>query len=176
MRIPSNHFRLAVVALLVGCAAGGRTPVALETYRAFKAISGATAVGVSKVRYDELLQNAATEILILSDLASSAADSAILQHYSQALDNYKDAATLWAEQISTSQDEWMPEGRIFLTGAISPLVAKYQLETASHTVPRTNSQFQTVPSSSIQTVWLQAGREQASADSVLLPAIRATRR
>lgn len=85
------------VLMCIGCGVSAVPPVTEPAHRAVKRISAATAIGVNKAAYGELLQDAAAELLILQDLAEGTADTIPLRLYLQALDKYKDANSLWAE-------------------------------------------------------------------------------
>jgi len=160
-----NQIRLiAAVSLLAaaGCAQSMDRPAAESSYRAFKRIAGATATGVNKPSYDALRQDAATELLVLADLAPSTGDTAVLRHYAAALVKYKDAGALWANQISDARYDWIPAGRIYFTDRA--LVARYKLSTESHKMPYTGTPYETVSSESIQTIWALAKADCDSAD------------
>src|SRR5688572_29723901 len=66
-------------------------------HRAARSIDGAIAVGVSYVRFGELLQVFATELLLATDRAANDADRALVAAYSEALDAYKDSAAVWKQ-------------------------------------------------------------------------------
>jgi hypothetical protein len=141
-----------------------------DAYRALRNIAGATGIGVNKPNYDALLQEAAAEVLILSDLASSAADSSIFRHYASAVEGYKDAGILWAEQIDDAKYDWIPKGRI---SAPDPaLIARYKLVPATHKLPYTGTGYQTVPATSIQEIWAVAAAAADSANTLLIPRLR----
>ncbi|HKO16717.1 MAG TPA: hypothetical protein VJU87_10780 [Gemmatimonadaceae bacterium] len=154
----------------VACSALPRRNSAEEAYRAFKKIAGATTIGVNRLSYDALLQDAAAQVLILRDLAISASDSATLRYYASALEAYKDADALWAEQIKDARYDWIPKGRIML---INPALAtRYQLSITTEKMPYTGSEYQTVPSESIQDIWSVAEAVADSGNSALIPELR----
>lgn len=152
------------------CARQPERPVAEASYRAFKKIAGATAMGVNKLGYDALLQEAATELLVLTDLQSSGVDSATLQLYVSALDKYKDAGSLWAEKIDDARYDWIPKGRIYLTN--SSMASRYGLQVDTHKMPYTGSRYETVPETSIQQIWLLAEADADSASRTVIARLR----
>ena len=166
--------RISLVLGAVLCLAACRQPtdrVASESlYRAFKRMSGATMMGVSKMSYDAVLQDAATELLVLSDLAPSTGDSAVVRHYMGALEKYKDAGSLWATQIEDVRYDWIPKGRIYITNPA--IVSRYKLPTETHPSPSGGKPFETVSSESIQAIWSLAKADCDSAEGLVLPKLR----
>lgn len=160
--------------LAVGCTKAAEPNISEASYRAFKRLSGATAVGVTKLKYDELLQEASAELLILADLAPGSADTAALERYVAALEKYKDAGVLWAEQIDGAQYDWIPKGRIYLEPEAAAIAERYNLPTEAHKT-RFGSSFRSVASTSIQVLWELAKADAVGADSLVIPSIRARR-
>jgi hypothetical protein len=114
-------------------------------------------MGVSKPTYDALLQDAAAQVLMLRDLVAEPSDSAIFRHYATAVEKYKDASTLWSEQIDDARYDWLPKGRIVLN---NPAIAeRYKLATTSHKMPYSGSEYRTVASESIQEIWASAKQQ-----------------
>jgi hypothetical protein len=142
------------------------------TYHAFKAIAGATAMGVTRVRYSELLQNASTELLILSDFAKGTPDTLTATKYAAALTKYKAAQTLWDSQIENAKYDWIPRGQIFLEGEGPEIAAQYSLTTTERKMPYTGSVYQTVPSTSIQQLWELATADTEHADSLVVARVK----
>ena len=160
------------VTLLAACQPAGR-PVSEATYRAFKGLEGAIGIGVSKLAYDEHLRSAAAELLILADLSADTEDSLALRHYGEALLKYKDAGTLWTEQIDDGRYDWIPEGRIYNTH--TDIAARYSLETQSHKMRYSGTTFTTVAATSIQIIWERAGVDSDSAHNVVVNQLRRAR-
>lgn len=171
--LPAGTLTWLVAALLVLAAVGCREQSRSESadaYRAFKRLAAATALGVNKPSYDGLLQDAATQVLILRDFARTASDSMVFRHYASALDQYKDAAALWTEKIDDTQYDWIPKGRIMLLD--TTMATRYKLTTKFHEMPYTHTKYTTVPSESIQQIWLSAESAADSASALLLPDLR----
>lgn len=129
-----NHRRTLLLLLVVGIAAScGINQKEFEPlYRAGKDISGATEVGVTLLRYRELLQALATEIKVAEDKASSAKEVAFVSAYKDALVAFRDAETMWRAKIDLASVT--PRGepaRIILAGPseefFGALVDKYKL-------------------------------------------------
>lgn len=155
--------------LFVGCIRNQEIP-AERSYRALKAIEGATAVGVSKPRYDELLQGAFSEILMLRDIAAPE-DSATYRRYLEALAIYKDAGSVWDEKINDAKYDWIPKGRIYVEGSVEGIARKYKLP--QDTI-RTSfgTKFVSISEESIPLIWEQATAAVSAADSVVVKKLR----
>lgn len=148
-------------------------PVRSEpVYRAFKNIAGATAVGVTKVRYGELLQTASAELLILADFTRGTPDTLVFPHYFEALTKYKAAQTLWDSQIENARYDWIPRGQIYLEGDGNGIASRYDLKVTESKMPYSHATFKTVPSTSIQQMWELAGADMALGDSLVLLRLR----
>lgn len=143
-----------------------------NTYRAFKRIAAATSVGVAKVRYDELTQDATTELLIFSDFARDQSDSLAIHHYSAALQKYRDAGVLWGEEINNAPYSFAQgPGEISLeTTPAYEIAVRYNFPiTINKTYPPASRR---ISSSSIQALWQLAVADEAGADSVVLKRLR----
>ncbi len=86
--------------LTASCGGGGegtvRQPQFEALYRAGKALTAATATGVTQFQFGPLRQALATEVAIAKDRAQSGAERGMVETYDQALDIYSDAATVWS--------------------------------------------------------------------------------
>lgn len=164
--------RFHLVAFALAMTACGRTapPRAERSYRALKQLEGATSVGVSKLKYDELLQNAAGELLILTELAQGSQDTVVLRHYLSALEVYKDAGTLWGEQVSGAQYNWIPAGKIYLEPEGERIAKSYHLAVDTVKVPGIT--FSAVSKNAIPELWQRAGKNLSAGDSLVVPRLR----
>lgn len=70
-----------------------------KLHRSAKAIEGVVAVGVNLPKFQELLQNMATEIAIVTDKAMNEKEKELLLIYAKALEIYKDSEAIWSEKI-----------------------------------------------------------------------------
>ena len=162
---------LLIIAILATACGGRTTPQAEGAYRALKRIEGATAVGVSKMKYDELLQNAAAELLILADLTPNSQDTLTLRHYQAAIKIYKDAGELWGEEISGARYGWIPEGKIYLESAGRRIAQTYHLSTDTVTASY-ETKFNVVSKGAISELWQRAGTSVQAGDSLIVARLR----
>jgi hypothetical protein len=71
-------------------------------YKAGRAITGATDVGVNYGRFGELLQAYATECAIASDALVDRVDRDVLADFERALDSYKTSMQVWQIKIRSA--------------------------------------------------------------------------
>lgn len=155
-------------------------PVLAEgTYRAFKMLQGATAVGVTKPRYDELLQRISGELAILASLAVDSSDTVTLRRYTEALQKHKVAGTLWSEKIENvgeTTSMWrygsIPTNHFVIRteGEALRILRHYGL-----TPRRLNEYWTSMPETSISALWQQASTDIAAADALVVPLLRAAK-
>lgn len=174
MMIRSRVSSCVSIALIcaVACSTDVRRPASEPAYRAMKAIAAATSVGVNKMAYDELLQRAMTELLILNALASGTPDTLVATGYAAALERYNDAKVLWDEKVDNARYSFLPADRIFQSD--STLARKYGLEIRAHAWSGSSGFYFTVPETSIQTIWSKAELQTVRADSIAVAALRAS--
>jgi hypothetical protein len=158
---------------LGGCALPNRQVRGATAYHAFKRIEGATAVGVTKLRYDELVQDASAELLVLKDMSRTPSDLSLVSRYAEALQAYRDAGVLWSEEIEDARYDWIPKDRIYLESAGFEIAARYGLARMTHRAPYTGASFETVPTSSLQTIWARAEARVSSGDSLIVRVLAA---
>jgi hypothetical protein len=68
-------------------------------YRAAKSVQGATASGVTYVKYGELLQTFSTELEIAKDHELNTSDKKLLQLFQEAYVAFHDSHTVWAAKV-----------------------------------------------------------------------------
>lgn len=149
---------------------GRRAPSQAEgAYRAFKQIEGATDSGISKTKYDELIQNAAGELLILSDLAKATSDSLPLQYYQAAIEIYKDASMLWADEISNARWSFVPAGKFMLNSGGLRVSQRYHLsiDTIKYFSGHSDN-YKVTSKDAISELWQRAIKKAHAGDSLVI--------
>ena len=68
-------------------------------HHAIKQIEGSVMAGVNYMKFGELLQNLATELLITKDKVKTKEERDLLELYDKVYDTYKDSYTLWNKKI-----------------------------------------------------------------------------
>lgn len=143
-------------ALFMGCTPKIDQKKYENLHRAAKAIQGATAVGVSYQKLQELLQNLSTEISIENDKTMSDLEKELLKGYVDVLMMYHESFIVWEHKIEGAKYDWMPSGQIFVEEVLRPIISKYSLPTKQHVSRTTGSKFDIISEDSIQVIWGKA--------------------
>jgi hypothetical protein len=96
--------------------------------RAAKSIEAAITVGVNYQKFEQLLQDLATEILVANDKVSFQDEKKLLEIYSEVLTTYQDSGTLWHHKIQHPRDA-NGETYVEQDQEVSAITAKYNLST-----------------------------------------------
>ena len=135
-------------------------------YRSMKSIEASTTIGVTYLKFGELLQTAATEVSIARDRAKSDVEKGIVEKFFNVLSEYQDSGIVWrAKNESTGhlttdiligllKQEPTQQMRTF-----TALATKYSL-------PMTDGKtgvlvYRTIPSDSPQRIWSVASTDLA---------------
>ena len=99
-------------------------------YRAGKQIEGGLGVGISLIRYRELLQELATEVSIASDLARWESEREMVAAFAAALATFKYAETTWTNNIRSKSDDQRTVQEIWITAGrqLASAIALYNGE------------------------------------------------
>lgn len=128
-------------------------------YRAGKAIEGATAAGVSYVKFGELMQGFSTEIGIAKDHRLNEADRRLLAVYEKAFEHYQASAVLWKFKLDAG-DAFKGEIPVEIDGKqlipLETLTGTYKLTVEARTMSYTGKRYKAVPGDSAQRVWQTA--------------------
>jgi hypothetical protein len=136
-------------------------------HRAARSIDGAIAVGVTYVRFGELLQVFATELLLATDRAKDDADRALISAYSEVLDAYKDSAAVWKQANESSSQDWM-KGRTFVTEPLQTIAQKYKLAVKQERIGTTEHTYSSLDPDAMQKIWLVAEERSKKARDIYL--------
>jgi hypothetical protein len=140
--------------LAVSCAGGVNKERFDDVYRAGKAIEGSLSVGVTMLKFAELVQEFATEVSIASDKAESRAEKEMVGHYAEALSACQDSLTIWNTKIKKRGN---------LDVSVNPelrrIVDAYPIQGKGG-----KEYFNFDPDAAIQVIWSQAGGRLAAAN------------
>ena len=89
-------------------------------YRSAKSLQGGMTVGVSYMKFGELLRGLATEISIAKDKATSSNEKELVGLYAEAFKTYQDSYTLWNRKKDHPDYYWND-------GETNSLVKKYNI-------------------------------------------------
>ena len=144
-------------------------------YRAAKSIDGATAAGVTYVRFGELVQGLSTELSILADHGPfTEREQALRTLFSDALKHYEISATFWKMKIDASDPLWKGEIPIQFEEPgqaadtrVADLARAYGIPVADRfTSPPMGvspKRYKAVPSDAMQYVWAKASATVSAA-------------
>jgi hypothetical protein len=182
---------LGVSAAVTACGSSS-TAIFAATYGAAKAISRATATGVTYDKFGELLQNLTTEIGIVKDHPLNDREKQLLALFEQVQADYQASATLWNVKLEARESAWLDEIPVAMqlhysdepvtaqkTLISDDIVAKYKLPvTTRELFPRDGSiladvrelnvSVKTTPALSLQLVWRAAGESLKKATDAYL--------
>jgi len=137
-----------------------------EIYRAAKAVHAAIAVGVSYIKFTELLQEFATELSILRDKTVIVEEVALAGLFEKALSAYHDSRVLWGHKIRASDDLWENEIPFFdRNDDVGEIAMRHNLRISEHTK---DGIWFGLPSHAPQLIWVEAERRLNSAIEVFL--------
>lgn len=166
-------------------AADLRPEVIEPVYRAATELRAAQDIGMNRQRFGDLLQKFATEITVARDRAESPREQQVIQGYSDALQIYKDSASVWdvkfsipelknlADQtakmrasVSDNNDAILRSGA-FKLAVIEGIPLNFYPEgstgidavVARYGLPVTDSEgWKTIPDNSVEVIWAEANR------------------
>jgi hypothetical protein len=129
-------------------------------YRSLKAIEGATTVGVNLMKFRDLIQDAATEVLITKDKALNASELKVHAQFVEGLAAYQYSAQLWQLKNQASEEQWKGEIPVLFEGVDDPtmeaMVVKYSLATTDRVLPLIDKKYKSVPAETPQLLWQKA--------------------
>jgi len=130
-------------------------------YKASQDLKGATDVGVTLVRYRDLLGTFASQVAQARDVVSNDRERLMVDQYAFAAECYQDAAKVWAAKIEHEIDgRWIYLDKL----ADGPLfVKKYNLQ-VQHSPYVTDEQI-IYPEAAIQEIWHRADQGLALANT-----------
>ncbi len=108
---------------------------------------------------DALLQRLASGTAALKDKASSKAESDVIAACSQLLTTYKDGLLLCQHRNQLSEFQFVPNGRIYVSQELDPLVERYGLPIEKHQYKPTGSYLKSISGDSISVIWHSAEAE-----------------
>lgn len=104
---------LSLPVAFVGCSGSPPAPEAARpdprpevyepVYRVATELRSAQEVGMNRRRFGELLEKLATEISLTKDKAESAKEQRVIQGYTEVLQVYKDAASIWDVKLQVPE-------------------------------------------------------------------------
>jgi hypothetical protein len=132
-------------------------------YRAGKTIQSSTGVGVTLIKYGELVQAFAAELNIAGDKLSTDDERAVAALFKSALLAYHDAGAIWQRSVENARfEETFPGGILYTLqkpppdSEIKRIVDTYNLPVLDAKVRYLGTLYQFMPKSSVQMIWAAA--------------------
>jgi len=102
---------------------------------------------------DTLQRRLASGIAALKDKAASKGERDLVAAYSHLLTAYKDGLLLCQSRTMLSNFQFVPQGRIYVSQELDPLVEKYGLSTERHIYRPTGQYWRSIDGDSIKVIW-----------------------
>lgn len=155
-----------VLAIMGGCNTASPAVDAAkfdDAWRAYKAIDGATMVGVTLLQLQPLVQDFATELSLLSDQKLSLAEQEVQKKLVAVLQAYADSVDMWALQIRHSSSGTRFKDTYPLYFEDKPLLVRSDaiVETYGLTTEAGELSSTVVPANSLRVIWKWAGEKAA---------------
>lgn len=139
-------------------------------YRSAKTIQSSIEVGVTYLKYGELLQAFATELSMASDKISTDEERRIGTLFAGVLQVYRDAGSLWKNQIENAQYEDLFDGGVNYSlkglapdGELKRIVDLYKIPIRNGRIKYSGGSYQALPKNSMQIVWVSADKDLSDA-------------
>lgn len=139
-----------------------------KLYRSAKSIEGAISIGVIYPKFVELLQNCASEILIIKNEDMTPEELKLFNIYVEALGIFSDSLKIWKNGIEGAKYDWIPKGRVYVEKELGLIIEKYKIPTEDHELKATRHKWKSISDKSIQIVWIYAGDKLKEADKLII--------
>ncbi len=105
---------------------------------------------------ETLQQRLASGIAALQDRVASKGERDLVAAYSRLLTTCKDGLLLCQSRTHLSNFQFVPQGRIYVSQELDPLVEKYGLSTERHLYRPTGQYWRSIDGDSIKVIWESA--------------------
>jgi hypothetical protein len=129
----------------------------------FKRVSGAAqavkaslAAGASYEQFGRSLEALSGEIAALKGKAATRKEEKLLKAYATLAEVYQDGHTLWKFKLEFAPFGIVPEGRIYVSQDVEPIVFKYSFPVETHLYKPTGKYWKSISEDSIRIIWSNA--------------------
>jgi hypothetical protein len=129
----------------------------------FKRVSGAAqavkaslAAGASYEQFGRSLESLSGEITTLKGKAATRKEKDLLKAYTTLAEVYQDGHTLWRVKLEFAPFGIVPDGRIYVSQDVEPIVFKYSFAVETHLYQPTGKYWKSISEDSIQIIWSNA--------------------
>lgn len=116
---------------------------------------------------DALLQKLVSGTEALKDRTNAKAERDVMEAYARLLTTYKDGLLLCQYRNQLNQFPFIPQGRIYVSQELDPIVEKYGLSTERHLYKPTGVYWKSVPGDSIRVIWESAENQTRNIENMV---------
>ncbi len=116
---------------------------------------------------DALLQKLVAGTAALQDKTKSKAERDVMDAYARLLTTYKDGLLLCQYRNQLNQFPFIPQGRIYVSQELDPIVDKYGLSIERHLYKPTGVYWKSVPGDSIKVIWESAENQTRNIENMV---------
>ncbi len=123
---------------------------------AAQAVKASVAAGASYEQFGRSLEVLSGEIAALEGKAATRKEENLLKAYTTLLEVYQDGHTLWRVKLEFTPFGIVPEGRIYVSQDVEPIVFKYSFPVEPHLYKPTGKHWKSISEDSIRIIWSNA--------------------
>ncbi|MDH4232269.1 MAG: hypothetical protein OEW04_09615 [Nitrospirota bacterium] len=129
----------------------------------FKKVSGAAQAvksslseGASYEQFGRSLEALSNEIAALEGKVATRKEEELIKAYTTLSEVYQDGHTLWRVKLEFVPFGIVPEGRIYVSQDVEPIVFKYSFPVETHLYKPTGKQWKSISEDAIRIIWRNA--------------------
>jgi hypothetical protein len=123
---------------------------------AAQAVKASLDAGASYEQFGRSLEALSGEIATLEGKAATRKEEDLLKAYTTLAEVYQDGHTLWRVKLEFALFGIVPEGRIYVSQDVEPIVFKYSFPVETHLYKPTGKQWRSISEDSIRIIWSNA--------------------
>ena len=129
----------------------------------FKRVSGAAqavkaslSAETSYEQFGSLIEALSGEIAALKGKTATREEEKLLKAYTTLAEVYQDGRTLWKFKLEFAPFGIVPDGRIYISQDVEPIVFKYSFPVENHLYKPTGKHWKSISEDSIRIIWSNA--------------------
>jgi len=123
---------------------------------AAQAVKASLTDGASYEQFGRSLEVLSGEIAALEGKAATMTEEKLLKAYTTLSEVYQDGHTLWRVKLEFAPFGIVPEGRIYVSQDVEPIVFKYSFPVETHLYKPTGKHWKSISEDSIRIIWSNA--------------------
>ena len=133
---------------------------------AAQAVKASLTDGASYAQFGRSLEALSGEIAALEGKAATRKEENLLKAYTTLLEVYMDGYTLWRVKLEFTPFGIVPEGRIYVSQDVEPIVFKYSFPVETHLYKPTGKHWKSISEDSIRIIWSNADSQLKIIDEI----------